>query len=357
VIQSSNNAVILSVGTALPPYQVQQNDVRQLCRSLFSDGFRDLERLINVFDNGQIKTRHLCTPLDWFGQDHSFAEKNALYVEHALNLGEAAARQALERANTSIDAIGTILFVSTTGLATPSLDSWLIKRLGASCHTRRLPLWGLGCAGGAVGLAQAGQIASASGQAVLLVAVELCSLTFQRHDYSKSNLIAASLFADGAAAVVVAPHSDHHQAGPSIYSSFSTLLDETEDIMGWDVVETGLKVRFSRDVPALVLGMMRENIGLAAAQAGLSLSDLKHFITHPGGLKVLAAYSQALDLAEHALDDSFAVLQQCGNMSSVSVLFVLERFLQRYPTLTKNQHAILSAMGPGFSAEHVILAL
>jgi alkylresorcinol/alkylpyrone synthase len=352
-----SHAVVMAVGTALPQHRVAQSEVQNLCRALFSQRFRDLERLISVFDNGQIQSRFLCEPLQWLSEDHSFAEKNSRYVEHALQLGEQAARQALHRANLDISAIGTVLFVSTTGLATPSLDSLLLKRLGASVHTRRLPIWGLGCAGGASGLARAAELAQATGQAVLLIAVELCSLTFQRHDYSKSNIIATSLFADGAAAVVISPTGNPNTPNMKLMGGFSTLWPDTEDVMGWDIIETGLKVRFSRDVPSLVMNLMRENIELASSSVGLSRTDLRHFVTHPGGLKVLNAYIAALELPSDALDHSFAVLAECGNMSSVSVLFVLERFLREQSKWTAGEYGVVSAMGPGFSAEHVFFQI
>ena len=341
---------ILSVGTALPAHRLEQSDLRQFARAVFAENHRDIDRLISVFENGQIGTRYLCEPLAWFQSERPFTEKNELYVKHALELCEAASRQALERANLTPKDIDAIIFVSTTGIATPSLDSWLIKRLDLSRHVTRTPIWGLGCAGGAAGLARAMEQARVHpGKRVLMVAVELCSLTFQHGDRSKSNLIAASLFADGAAAVVIGPGH-----GPQLVSSYSTLWDDTEDVMGWDIIESGLKVRFAKSVPDIVRNLMRDNLACAAQHAGLQLSDLEHFVTHPGGLKVLQAYSDALGLPADALEDSYKVLQQCGNMSSVSVLFVLEQFMQRWPKLTPDRYGAISAMGPGFSAEHVI---
>ncbi len=339
---------ILSVGTALPPYVIAQEEVRTLTHTLFASGFRDIDRLISVFENGQVKTRHIAAPIEWFETDHTWAERNDLYVEKALELSESAARCALRRARLEPEDLSAIIFVSTTGIATPSLDSRLLKRLDMSRHAARLPIWGLGCAGGAAGLSRAADYARANpGKRVLLVAAELCSLTFQRGDLSKSNLIAASLFADGAAAVIVGAGE-----GPALVGSYSTLLDDTEDVMGWDVNDDGLKVRFSKDVPALVREIMRPNMIEAAQANGLSLDQVKHFVTHPGGLKVLIAYTEALELPEDALEDSYAVLRSCGNMSSASVLFVLERFMRRWQEMEPNEFGAVSAMGPGFSVEH-----
>ena len=351
---------ILGVGTALPAHRIAQPDVRTLVRALFAGQYRDIDRLVNIFENSQIRTRHLCEPLEWFQQERPFAEKNALYTKHALELGERAARAALENAGLGPRDVDAIVFVSTTGIATPSLDSLLIKRLDLSRHVTRTPVWGLGCAGGAAGLARALEGARARpGSRVLLVAVELCSLTFQHGDRSKSNLVATSLFADGAAAVIVGPAPSAGAGaggagGPRLVGSYSTLWDDTEDVMGWDVVEHGLKVRFAKSVPDIVRDLMRGNLTEAAGACGLELSDLRHFVTHPGGLKVLQAYAEALGIEAEALADSYAVLEACGNMSSVSVLFVLERFVERWRSLPPGEFGAISAMGPGFSAEHVI---
>ena len=343
-----NEPRVLSVGTAVPATVIAQEQARSLTRTLFASGFKDIERLISVFDNGQVMTRHLAAPIEWFATEHSWAEKNALYVEKALELGEEAARCALRRAKLEPEDIDAIIFVSSTGLATPSLDSHLIKRLNLSRNAVRLPVWGLGCAGGAAGLSRAADHARSNpGSTVLLVAAELCSLTFQRGDLSKSNLIAASLFADGAAAVIVGPG-----AGPALVGSYSTLLDDTEEIMGWDLNDSGMKVRFSKDVPALVGEVMRSNMTEAAEANDLRFENIKHFVTHPGGLKVLKAYAETLGLNQSALEDSYAVLASFGNMSSVSVLFVLERFMRRWAQLPAGEIGAVSAMGPGFSVEH-----
>ncbi|HLL39072.1 MAG TPA: 3-oxoacyl-[acyl-carrier-protein] synthase III C-terminal domain-containing protein, partial [Rubrobacteraceae bacterium] len=248
--------------------------------------------------------------------------------------------------------VGAIFFVSTTGIATPSLDSRLIFRLGMSENIRRVPIWGLGCAGGAAGLARASEYARAySEKPVLLVGVELCGLTFLKGDRSKSNLIATSLFADGAAAVLLG--GEQLGAGPELRGSYSTTWPGTEDVMGWDVVDDGLKVRFAKSVPVIVHEKMRGNLETACASLDLGLEDLRHFVLHPGGPKVLEAYEDTLGIGRGNLELSWEILREYGNMSSVSVLFVLERFLEEYPQAS-GEYGTISALGPGFSAEHVL---
>jgi alkylresorcinol/alkylpyrone synthase len=336
------------VASALPPHRVGQDEAKAFARGMFSRRHGDFERLLPIFDNVHVENRYFCVPVGWFEQDHSFPEKNALYVEHALDLSEKAARRAMDRIGAEPDDVGAIFFVSTTGLSTPSLDSKLIFRLGLSEHTRRVPIWGLGCSAGAAGIARAAEHARLyPDQLVLLVAVELSGLTFQRGDRSKSNLISTSLFADGAAAVLLGGTT-----GPEVLGGYSTTWPDTEDVMGWDLVETGLKVQLSKSVPTIVREKFRDNLEQACETLDLAFEDIKHFVLHPGGSKVLDAFEDVLGLEQGGLTTSRDVLRDCGNMSSVTVLFILERFLAG-GEFAKDDLGVLSAMGPGFSAEHV----
>jgi alkylresorcinol/alkylpyrone synthase len=345
---SGDGPRILSVASALPPHRVGQEEAKTFARGMFSRRHGDFERLLPIFDNVHVENRYFCVPVEWFEQDHTFPEKNALYVEHALDLSEKAARRAMDRIGVDPDEVGAIFFVSTTGLSTPSLDSKLIFRLGLSEHTRRVPIWGLGCSAGAAGIARAAEHTRLyPDQLVLLVAVELSGLTFQRGDRSKSNLISTSLFADGAAAVLLG-----NTSGPQVLGGFSTTWPDTEDVMGWDLVETGLKVQLSKSVPIIVREKFRDNLEQACDALGLDFEDIRHFVLHPGGSKVLDAFEDVLGLEPGGLTTSRDVLRDCGNMSSVTVLFILERFLAG-GEFAKGDVGVLSAMGPGFSAEHV----
>ena len=340
---------IAAIGTAVPEHVLTQAEVREFARGFFARDFTDLDRLLEAFDNTGIQKRHLARPVDWYWQPHTFPEKNAVYREAALDLAEAAARRALDASGLERRDVGAILFVSTTGVATPSLDSHLIHRLGLRHTTARLPIWGLGCAGGAAGLARAANLAVALRAPVLLVAVEICSTTFIHGDRSKSNLIATALFADGAAAAVLTPGG----AGAEVVGTHSHLVEDSEDVMGWAVGTEGLRVIFSRSIPAIVRDLAGQIARDASASAGISPDELSHFVFHPGGAKVLRAYAETFGLDNGQLAHAESVLRDYGNMSSPSVLFVLERFLASHAP--EGRPTLLMALGPGFSAESVVL--
>lgn len=363
-------ARILSVSTACPPYVLSQARARAFSQGHFAPAHADIDRLLDVFENALIERRYLAAPIEWLEEGQSFAERNARYIDGALTLSERVARDAMARAGVSPRDVDHLLFVSTTGLATPSLDARLMNRIDFSPHMRRTPIWGLGCAGGAAGLARAAEWAEHDGGAiVLLISVELCSLTFQASDLSKSNLVATSLFGDGAAAVVLgddkrtAPSgargardggANGTARGPRVFDSRSTHFPDTEEVMGWEINEAGLRVLFSRDIPSIVRELVRENADEFLAEHGLTLKDVRHIVAHPGGAKVMAAYEEAFELDPSALRHSRDVLRETGNMSSPTVLFVLERLLAD-PAVRPGDWGLLTALGPGFSSELVLL--
>ncbi|GIW23928.1 type III polyketide synthase [Meiothermus sp.] len=345
---------ILSIATANPPYRVGQPEVRDLVRVMF-ERLSGLERLITVFENTGIESRYLAAPLEWFTEPHSFAEKNRLWFETALDLCEKASLEALEQAGIRPNQVGAVVLVTTTGIATPSLEAHLVQRLGLPLSTVRLPIWGLGCAGGAAGLARAAELVQhRPEQAVLMVAVELCSLTFVRGDLSKSNLVATSLFADGAAAVVLGMPTAGRSVGPAVLGGFSRLLPESYEVMGWDVIPEGLQVRFAQSIPALVEGELGNLIRDGLASYGLSAKDVCTWSLHPGGAKVLSAYRSGMGVDEKSLEASLCVLKKFGNMSSPTVLFVLARQMYQQQPLPGSK-GVLLALGPGFAAEGVVL--
>jgi alkylresorcinol/alkylpyrone synthase len=349
---SSAPVQLLSLATAVPDAVVDQAEARELARALFGAHFRDIDRLLQVFAHAGIERRHVVRPVAWFHEPHTFAARNAVYTEVALELGERVATAALQQAAMAPSDVGALLFVSSTGIATPSLDAELIPRLGLRRDTLRVPVFGLGCAGGGGGLSRAAVLARGLGRPVLLVNVELCSATFVHGDRSKSNLVATSLFGDGAAAVVVAPAPPGR--GAAVLGHHARLLDGTQDVMGWDVTDAGLQVRFARSIPDLVHTHMADVVDSACRAAGLAGREaIVHWVVHPGGPKVLQAYADALALAPAHFAESAAVLRDYGNMSGPSVLFVLERLLRQVPA--SGAPTFVVGMGPGFSAEGVVL--
>jgi alkylresorcinol/alkylpyrone synthase len=340
---------VLSVGTAVPPFALSQEEIRRFAAGLFRSNYDHIDRLLPVFDNGFIKTRHLSQPLEWYADEHTFAESNHIFRQVALELAEKASRQAIEKAGIQPTDIAMVVFATSTGIATPTLDAKLMQRLGIPGRASRLPIWGLGCGGGVAGLARASELSvSRPSGCVLMVAVELCSLTFQRNDYSKSNIVGSSIFSDGAAAAIVSLTGE----GLEVHGSYSNLFPDTEDIMGWDLVESGLKVRFSRDIPSIVREYLPGLIVDACRKWDIDPTRIRHYVVHPGGAKVLSAYSESLGLPANNLESAYEVLGDYGNMSSASVLFVLERFLAATPP--SGDYGLMLALGPGFSAEQVL---
>lgn len=351
---------ILSIGATNPPYSYSQTKTKQFVHELFHSKYPKIERLLSVFENAQIHERYFSAPIEWFQQDHSFAEKNARYVELAIELGSAAIQKALNVHSIRYEDIDGIYFISTTGISTPSIEAKIMNRLPFHKHVKRIPIWGLGCAGGAAGFARANEYCKAYPDAnVLVLCVELCSLTFQKEDISKSNIIGTSLFADGVAACLVCGEQSKllerakQNVLPKIIDHQSTFMPDSEDVMGWNVKDTGLHVIFSKDIPTIIKNWLKPNMESFLQEHRLSIQDITHWIAHPGGKKVLDAYLEALELPNEKLRHSAHILKHFGNMSSVTVLFVLNEILKR--TVNENEYGLLFALGPGFSSECVLL--
>jgi alkylresorcinol/alkylpyrone synthase len=345
---------IASVGRALPPHKLSQNDIRSFARSHFAIADAGRERLLDVFENAQINDRYFSVPADWYLSAHTFVEKTEEYVRSCDSLGVAAVNDCLEARQVSPDQIDYVIFVSTTGLATPSIDARLINLLKMRSNIRRTPIWGLGCAGGAAGLSHAyHHLLGHPKERVLVVAIELCGLTFQQDDFSKSNFIATALFGEGAAAVLMT--GDEVEAdGVAVLDTRSTFWPDSLDVMGWNVMNTGLQVVFSQSIPRIVKDRAEENLSGFLGDHNLTLSDISYLILHPGGAKVIEAYQAALSLTNGKLDLCRQTLRDYGNMSSVSVLFVLAEHMQQYP-LNSEKYGLISALGPGFCSESLLV--
>jgi alkylresorcinol/alkylpyrone synthase len=355
-----NDPRVVAIATATPDYSYSQEQMRAFASRVFSPLLSDEPNLLGIFENAEINTRHLCLPLEWLEEQHSFAEKNARYIQEAESLGTAVARRVLERAQLEATDIDHVFFISSTGISTPSIDALIANGIGLRGDVRRTPVWGLGCAGGAAGLSRARDVALAHPDArVLVISLEVCSATFLNNDLSKRNLVAASLFSDGAAAVVVAgggiAADSHPSMRPlSLRASHSMLWKDTLDVMGWELEPAGLRVVFSRSIPHIVMEHVPASLETFLSSQGLALGDVRHVIAHPGGIKVLRAYKDALELDWSALTHAREVLRDFGNMSSPSCLFVLERFLDS-GDIAPGDHGVVMALGPGFSSEYVLV--
>jgi len=342
-------ARVVSVGTAVAPHRLVQSDARAFAEGFFARDVQGLERLLRAFENTGIEERQLANELSWYREPHGFPEKNACYERMTLELSLRACERAIERSGIPRERLGGVVFVSTTGIATPSIDSILVQRLDLPRNIRRVPIWGLGCAGGAAGLAIAASLVRGDARPVLLVAAEICSTTFVHGDRSKANLIATALFGDGAAAAVIAPADK----GLEVLCGHSQLLDGTADVMGWTLGSEGLQVRFAKSIPSIVHEVGPDLLATALHRAGCAHEQVEHVLVHPGGAKVLRAYEEALGVSHDRLRHAWDVLRAHGNMSSVTVLFVLERFLAEVaPT---GGVGVVLGLGPGFSAEAVVV--
>ncbi|HET9030072.1 MAG TPA: 3-oxoacyl-[acyl-carrier-protein] synthase III C-terminal domain-containing protein [Candidatus Aquilonibacter sp.] len=346
-------ARIAGVATAVPPHVLEQDEIGARVRAQFSQS-AVVQRLMPVFANTGIKRRYSCVPVDWYYEPHDWRDRNAIYLESAVRLLQDAAQRALARAQCRAEDIDTLVVVSTTGIATPSLDALLMERMPFKRSVRRLPVFGLGCVGGAIGLARAATMADAYPQSnVLLLVIELCALWFRRDEVTKSNIVATALFGDGASAAVLCSGDDGD--GPRVTGSGEYTFASTLDIMGWEVATDGLSAIFSRDIPALVSTELRAVVDAYLDGYGLTRAQIDTFLSHPGGTKVLDALEHAFGIESGALVDSRAILEEYGNMSAVTLLFVLERAMYEGALAAQRRRALLTAMGPGFTAAFVTL--
>ncbi len=347
---------IAGVVTATPPHTLEQRDAKLFATRLFGD---QIQHLLPVFDNARIDERHFSAELEWFTEEHPFTEANDRYIETALALSEELVTKLASQCGISTEDFDAIFFVSTTGLSTPSIDARLFNRIPLKRHIKRIPIWGLGCAAGVGAIARASDYVRAfPTHRAIVVSIELCSLAFQLNDKSKSNVIAAALFGDGAAACLVAgdevPRKSQDYSQPSIIRTLSTIYPDTLDVMGWRITSEGFKIVLSRDIPSIVTSLVKENVEELLSEEGLNSGDIKYFVAHPGGVKVMEAYEKALSLKNGELHNSYAILRRFGNMSSATVFFILECVLKESKS-EKGAYGLASALGPGFSSELVLL--
>lgn len=346
-------AHLVSLAIAVPGFGLAQEDVAQRAGELFAPMVADFSRLTPIYRNAEIERRHSCVPIDWYSQPHSFGSRNNLFLTNATALLAEAAEKALAQARMEPGEIDAVVTICSTGIATPSLDARLIGQLGLRSDVQRLPVFGLGCAGGVLGLSRAAAMAKAQPQStVLLLAVELCGLTFRAQDLSKSNIVATALFGDGAAAAVISSRS-LHAAQPMLGAAGEHTWPDSLDVMGWDVGDDGLKVIFSGNIPDLVRNDLRPVVDRFLAAHDIPPGEIAGYLCHPGGAKVLDALEECFELQHGTMRYARDVLRQYGNMSSVTVLFVLAAAMADN---ARGRH-LLTALGPGFTAALQVIDL
>jgi alkylresorcinol/alkylpyrone synthase len=340
---------ILSLATAVPPDSIAQPDAKALGRRAFGGKRALFDRLSGVFDNAGIDKRHLVAPVEWYEQGHGWAERNAVYLRAAEQLFQDAAGAAIAKAGLEARDIDGVVTVSTTGIATPSLEARVAPKLGLRDDIARVPLFGLGCAGGVSGLATAARLASARpGSRWLFVTVETCSISIRLDSDDPAAIVATALFADGAAAAVVGC-GDPGIA--RIQSSAEKLWPDTLKIMGWQVEDPGLAVLFDRAIPPFIERELAAAVDAMLASMDTARGDVSRLCCHPGGVKVIDAIEAALALPAGELDLERGVLREFGNMSAPTVLFVLERLIAR----GLPERVLMTAFGPGFTCAGMLL--
>lgn len=340
-----SDIALSGLGTALPHHRLSQADALAVVRAQFEDRFPEFERLIPVFQNAGIENRAIAMPLDWYLKPRELTERNSAYLDVATQLFVEATKNALSAAKISAADVDTVVTISSSGIATPTLEARASAELGFRPDILRVPVFGLGCAGGVSGLALGVQLARANpGSVVLVLAVELCSLWFHQDTLTKANIVASALFGDGAAAVALttAKASDRTIVGTGVQHTWPSTLE----IMGWEVNNNGLEVIFDRDIPPFIRRQIAPVVNQFLQELNLTRDTVMRFGFHPGGTKVLEALEAALTLKSGSLDVERSVLRDHGNMSAPTVLFVLKRLLENaLPGIY-----LMSALGPGFTA-------
>jgi alkylresorcinol/alkylpyrone synthase len=345
---------IAAVGSALPSHYYGQETLLEAFKRHWAKRHYNLNRLEGLHRNVLVGGRHLALPIEEYEHLETWGQANDAWIRVAQDVGERAIREGLRKAGLDANDIDALITVTVTGVATPSIDARLMNKLRLPPRVKRMPIFGLGCVAGTAGVARAADYVRAYPDHVaVLLSVELCSLTLQREDLSIPNLIASGLFGDGAAAAIVAG-SGCDTAGPRIVESRSVFYPDSEEVMGWQISEEGFRIVLSADVPKVVQQHLREDVDSFLADHGLSREDVSIWVSHPGGPKVLEAMQAALDLPDEALASAWRSLREVGNLSSTSVLLVLQDIMENQAPVP-GSYGLMLAMGPGFCSEIVLL--
>jgi alkylresorcinol/alkylpyrone synthase len=345
---------IAAVGRAFPQNYYDQETLIEAFQGAWADKIFNPARLERLHRRVLVGGRHLALQMEEYSELDTWGKANDAWIRVAEEVGAEAIRDGLGRSGLAQEEIDALIFVSVTGIATPSIDARLVNRLGLRSDIKRVPIFGLGCVAGAAGIARAADYVRAfPGEVAILLAVELCSLTLQVQDFSVSNLISSGLFGDGAAAAIVVG-AERQTAGPRILATRSIFYPDSERVMGWDISERGFQVVLSPEVPEVVRRYLRRDVDSFLADHGLKRREIASWVAHPGGPKVLEAMQEALELPPEALAVTWRSLREVGNLSSASVLMVLADTMEASPP-SPGSLGLLLALGPGFCSELVLL--
>jgi alkylresorcinol/alkylpyrone synthase len=344
---------IASVGSSFPPHYVDQETLIALGQRLIEGRYHNAARARQIFENVLVGGRHFAVHPEELVRFSGFTEANSAWIRVAQEVGERALQHALDQAGLKVEDLDALFTVTVTGLAVPSLDARLINRMGLRSDLKRVPIFGLGCLAGAAGVARVADYLKGHPKGVAaLLSVELCSLTLQLEDLSIPNIIATGLFGDGAACAVMTG-AERAESGPVVVASRSVFYRDTERVMGWDIGSSGFKIVLSAEVPEMVKKHLRGNMDRFLADNGLDYQDIRTWVCHPGGPKVLEAMEEAFPLPANALAKTWKSLREVGNLSSTSILLILQATMQDPPP--PNSYGMMVAMGPGFCSELVLL--
>lgn len=341
---------IAAVGTALPEHYYDQETLIAALREHWAERHHNLKRLESIHRNALVGGRHLALPIERYPELKTFTDTNNAFIQCAVDLGETAIRRALEKAHLTPRDIDHLIFVSITGISAPSVDALLVNRMGLRRDIKRTPIFGLGCMAGAAGLTRAADYVKAyPNQVAVVLSVELCSLTLQRNDLSITNIVASGIFGDAAAALVVVG-AERGPVSPTILDTRSVFYPDTERVMGWDVTAEGFQIVLSGQTPLIVETSIRPDVDRFLADHDLTIDDIDNWIIHPGGPKILEAFEKSFGLTHEDLALSWKNLTEVGNVSSASILMILQDFLDNHRP-PAGSLSVTSAMGPGFCAE------
>jgi len=346
--------VIASAASALPKHEYDQRTLLAALKAYWGDRIEEPRFLERLHQRVRVDKRYLALPMDeYYGLD-TWGKANDKWIEVSVDLAEEALTLALQRSGLRTGQLGSIYFVSVTGISSPSIDAKLMNRMHLPVNIKRIPIFGLGCVAGAAGVARAADYVKAyPEQAAAVIAVELCSLTLQKGDLSAANLISSGLFGDGCGVALVAGARTGAR-GPEILATRSVFYPDTEHVMGWQISENGFRIVLSREVPEMVEKNLAGDTDAFLHDHGLTRGDIGNWILHTGGPRVLEATQEALDLPAGALDASWECLRRTGNLSSASVLLVLEETLERRRP-ARGTYSLMAAMGPAFCSELILL--